>query len=236
MGSTMKLLRSVTIAVAVSLALVATPAYADPTADAAKVKLDGAKKVVVARIDGRQAALKAHSVTVQNAQHLSSAHKTTLSGLIAADQSGLSALRTKVTGETTLAAVKADDQHMVDDFRIYILVGPKVRLTVAADAEASAITELQKVAGKLGAAIAVAKQTGKDTSKAEADLADLNAKVAAAQTAVAGQADKLLAIPPGPDANAITGAVKAVRDAVKTAGQDLHKAVADAKAARAALS
>ena len=231
----MRLLRSMTLAVTVSLALVATPAYADPT-PAANAKLDAAKKVVIARIDGRLAALKAHSVTVQNAQHLSSAHKTTLSGLISADESGLSALRTKVTGETALAAVKADDQHMVDDFRIYILVGPKVRLTVAADAESVAITELRQAAGKLSAAVAAAKRAGKDTSKAEADLADLNAKVAAAQTAVAGQADKLLAIQPGPDANAITGAVKAVRGAVKTAGQDLHRAVADARAAKAALS
>lgn len=215
------------ITVITSLVLTATPAYADTT-----TQLDAAKKVVVARIDGRLAALKAHSVTVQNARHLSSSHKTTLEGLISADQSGLSALRTKVTGETTLAAVKADAQHMVQDFRIYILVGPKVRLTVAADAESAAIPELRKAADTLAKAIDAAKQAGKDTTKAEAQLADLNATVAAAQSAVAGQADKLLAIQPGPDANAITGQVKAVRVAVKTAGQDLHKAVADAKAAR----
>lgn len=231
----MKPLRSITAAaVAVSLALVAGPAYADTPKDAAK--LDAAKKLVLARIDGRLAALKAHGVTVQNAQHLSSAHKTTLSGLISADESGLGALRTKVTGETTLAAVKDDDQHMVDDFRIYILVGPKVRLTVAADDETAAIGALQKAAAALSKAIAAAKQAGHDTTKAEADLADLNAKVAAATTAVAGQADKLLAIQPGPDANAITTQVKAVREAIRTAGQDLHKAAADAKAARAALS
>jgi hypothetical protein len=228
----MKLIRSITaVAVIGSLALVATPAYADTS-----TKLDAAKKVVIARIDGRLAALKAHSVTVQNAQHLSSSHKTALEGLISADQSGLSALRTKVTGETTLAAVKADDQHMVQDFRIYILVGPKVRLTVAADAESAAIPALQKAADALSAAIAAAKQAGKDTTKAEADLADLNAKVAAAQSAVAGQVDKLLAVQPGPDANAITGQVKSVREAIRTAGQDLHKAVADGKAAKKALS
>jgi hypothetical protein len=217
------------VAVTATLALSATPAYAD-------TRLDAAKKVVIARIDGRLAALKAHSVTVQNAKHLSSSHKTTLDGLISADQSGLNALRTKVAGETTPAAVKADDQHMVQDFRIYLLVGPKVRLTVAADAESAAIPELQKAADALSAAIAAAQQAGQDTTKAEADLADLNAKVSAAQAAISGQADKLLAIPPGPDANAISGPVKAVREAVKTAGQDLHKAVADAKAAKAALS
>jgi hypothetical protein len=215
------------------LVFVATPAYAAPTDPG---KLDAAKKVVTARIDGRLAALRAHNVTVQHAQHLSSAHKTTLTGLISADQSGLADLRTKVAGETTLAAVKADDQHMVDDFRIYILVGPKVRLTVAADAESAASTALEKAADALSAAIAAAKNAGKDTTKAEADLADLNAKVAAAKSAVAGQADTLLAIQPGPDATAITGKVKTVRTAVKTAGQDLHKAAADAKAARSALS
>src|SRR5262249_13904607 len=132
------------VAVAVSLALVASPAYADTPKDTAK--LDAAKKIVIARIDGRLAELKAHSMNVQNAQHLSSSHQSNLEGLISADQSGLSALRTKVTGETTLAAVKDDDQHMVQDFRIYILVGPKVRLTVAADAESAAVPELQKAA------------------------------------------------------------------------------------------
>jgi len=230
----MKLLPRITAFVlAGGLVFVASPAYAGPN-DAGK--LDAAKKVVTARIDGRLAALKAHSVTVQNAQHLSSAHKTTLSGLISADQSGLTDLRTKVAGETTLAAVKADDQHMVDDFRIYILVGPKVRLTVAADAESAAITALEKAADALSAAITAAKNAGKDTSKAEADLVDVNAKVAAAKSAVAGQADTLLAIQPGPDATAITDKVKAVRTAIRTAGQDLHKAAADAKAAKSALS
>ena len=219
-------------AVVVATALLGAPAYAAPT-DA--TKLDAAKKVVTARIDGRLAALKAHAVTVQNAQHLSSAHKTTLTGLISADQDGLTALRTKVAGETTLAAVKADDQHMVDDFRIYILVGPKVRLTVAADAETAAVAALEKAAAALSTAIAAAKQAGHDTSKAEADLADLNAKVTAAKAAIAGPADTLLAISPGPDATAIAGKVKTVRTAIKTAGQDLHKAAADAKAAKAAL-
>ncbi len=150
----MKLLPRIAAVVAIgaSLALAAGPAFAAPNAapsakpsaakpSAAAAKLDAAKKLVTARIDGRLAALKAHSTTVQSAAHLSSAHKTTLSRLISADQSGLGALRTKVAGETTLAAVKADDQSMVADFRIYLLVGPKVRLTVAADTEAAAIPQ-----------------------------------------------------------------------------------------------
>ena len=111
-----------------------------------------------------------------------------------------------------------------------------MRLTVAADAESAAVTALEKAADALRAAIAAAKNAGKDTAKAEADLADLTAKVAAARSAIAGQADTLLAIQPGPDATAIIGKVKAVRTAVRTAGQDLHKAAADAKAAKSALS
>ncbi len=67
-------------------------------------------------------------------------------------------------------------------------------------------------------------------------MADLRAKVDAAQAALAGKADALLAIQPGPDANAITGQVRPIRTSIKTAGQALHKAVADAKAAKAALT
>src|SRR5207244_13562657 len=126
-------------------------------------------------------------------QRLDAGHKATRSGLVQADQSGLTALRGKVAGETTLAAVKADDQSMVNDYRIYLLVGPKVRLTVAADLETAASHELRQAADKLASAIAAAKQAGKDIGNADADLADLRSQVDAADAALGGKVDALLA-------------------------------------------
>jgi hypothetical protein len=122
---------------------VAGPAFAAP-ASAAPKSLDAAKKAVTARIDLRLAALKKFSVTLEGAKQVQSGHRATLTALINEQTTDLTALKSKVGGETTGAAVKADRTAMVDDFRVFILTGPKVRLTTAIDTE-------QVIAGRLGA-------------------------------------------------------------------------------------
>lgn len=114
------------------------------TAAPAVKPLDVAKKAVTARIDLRLAALGRFSVTLSQAKQVQSGHRTTLTALIKEQTTDLTTLRGKVGGETTGAAVKTDAKAMVDDFRVFILTGPKVRLTAAIDTE-------QVVAGKLGA-------------------------------------------------------------------------------------
>jgi hypothetical protein len=120
----------------------AGPAAAAPATAAAK-PLDVAKKAVTARIDLRLAALTKFSTALSQAKQVQSGHRSTLTALIKEQTTDLTTLRGKVGGETTGAAVKADATAMVDDFRVFILTGPKVRLTAAID------TELV-VAGKLG--------------------------------------------------------------------------------------
>jgi hypothetical protein len=203
----------------------AAPAYA---ADG----LTEAKRVVTAQIDGRLAALRVMSAALSEAQRLTPAHKSTLTDLIASDRTGLNALKTKVAGETTVAAVRADAASMVNDYRIYLLVVPKVHLTHALDLESAAIGALRKVYDRLVAAVAAAKQAGKDVGDADAKLADLGTQLAAAEAAITGKVDTLLAIKPGPDADAIRGALKPIRDAVHSTRGDLRQAVADAKAVR----
>jgi hypothetical protein len=131
------------LATALGVAGPALAATGTGTAPKAGKSLDVVKKAVTARIDLRLAALKKDSVTLAQAKQVQSAHRATLSSLISSQTSSLTALRTKVGGETTNAAVKADAQAMVDDFRVFILTGPKVRLTAAIDTELVA-------AGKLG--------------------------------------------------------------------------------------
>ncbi len=125
---------------------VAGPASAAPAASSAVTvkSLDVAKKAVTARIDLRLAALTKFSTALGQAKQVQSGHRATLTALLKEQTTDLTTLRGKVGGETTGAAVKADATAMVDDFRVFILTGPKVRLTAAID------TELV-VAGKLGA-------------------------------------------------------------------------------------
>jgi hypothetical protein len=214
---------------AVVLALVgvaATPAMA------AEDRLAAAKRITTARIDGRLAFLKALTVAVNNARALSSSHKSTLSSLINSDTSGLTALKTKVAGETTVDAVKADATSMVNDYRIYLLVGPKVRLVIAADNGTAVAAKLAEIRTRLSDAIDKAAAGGADVTDAKAKLADLDSKLAAANTALAGQADAALAIQPGPDGDAIRAALQPIRASIHTAREDLRAAVADAKAIR----
>ena len=128
----------------VATAVLATAlGVAGPASAAAPKSLDTAKKAVTARIDLRLAALTKFSGALSDAKQVQSAHRATLTSLISAQTTDLTALKTKVGGETTGAAVKTDAKAMVDDFRVFILTGPKVRLTAAIDTE-------QVIAGKLG--------------------------------------------------------------------------------------
>jgi hypothetical protein len=185
----MRLVR--TLAIATTVAAV-TVGVAGPAAATAK-PLDATKKVVTARIDLRLAALDKFAVVLGQSKQVSSSHRATLTTLIKDQKSGLTALRGKVAGETTAAAVKTDAKAMVDDYRIFILTGPKVRLTVAIDTELALGAKLEQ-------------QPGADKAKLDAAEAGLDGKVTT-----------LLAIKPGPDGDAIRAQVKPVREAAKSA-------------------
>jgi hypothetical protein len=218
-----------TVAALGALALLGTPAAA-----ADDTTLANAKKLTTVRIDGRIAALKADGVAIRNAARLSDAHQNALQAILDHDIAGLTALRTKVAGEITGQAVKDDAHSMVVDYRVYMLVGPQIRLSIAADVAAAVDIRLGDVAGKLQQAIDSAKAAGKDVSAAQAKLDDMRAQLSAAS--VEGVADTLIAVQPSPDADAMKAAKDAARTKIRDARTHLKNAVADAKAIRDLLN
>lgn len=205
----------------------AAPAFAADAGDLSK-----AKAAVTQRIDMRLHALQNFDFTLQHAAHISSDHKNTLHTLVTGDISGLNTLRTKVQGETTADALKADAASMINDYRVFILVGPKVRLTIVSDTEVAAEARLQQAHDKLADLVAKAKAKGNDTSQAEQDLASMQAAIDKAKSDADGQVGTLLSIQPGPDGTAIKAQVDTVRSALHTARADLKTAVADGKKVR----
>jgi hypothetical protein len=201
---TMPMNRAVRTGVIAATVTAAALGVAGPAAAASSTSsLEATKKVVTARIDLRLAALSKFSVALGQAKAVSTAHRSTLTTLIKDQTAGLTTLRGKVGSETTAAAVKTDAKAMVDNFRVFILTGPKVRLTAAIDTELAADAKLKQRPG--------------------ADIAKLNAVAAGLD----GKVSSLLAIQPGPDGDAIRARVKTVRDAAKTARTELkslHKA------------
>jgi hypothetical protein len=222
----------VTAALAASAAALPAPAQAAQSGRAGAAGLAPAQALVTARINGRLETLNALRLAVNSAAHMDGADKTTLRDLITNDIDGLTSLRGKVAGETTVAAVHADATSMVNDYRVYLLVVPKVRLTDVFDTEAAAETRLQKVHDALSARLA--KQGG-GTSAEKAELADLESQIQAAQQADSGAVAKLLAIRPSPDASALRSALQPLVSEARTARRDLLKARTDAKELRAVL-
>lgn len=192
-----RVLKACAVTTAVLGAVLAASAPPASAAIANGKALDVAKQAVVARVDLRLAALTRFGTELAGAKQVQAGHRSTLTTLINDQTTELKALRIKVGGETTGAAVKADAKTMVDDFRVFILTGPKVHLTAAID------TELV-VVGKL--------RTHKDVSQRKLD---------AIQSSLSGKADSLLNIKPGPDGDAIRAQVKPIRDAAKSARQQL---------------
>lgn len=237
------LVRISAVAAGAALALAAAlPAQADsssasPSPSAAakgagKGSLSAAQALVTSRIDGRLDTLQALTTSINSSKYLASANKTTLANQIGSDTSGLTALKSKVAGETTVSGVRADAVAMVDDYRVYLLMAPQVRLSDGLDAEAAAATTLQNAYNKISSLLS---QNGGISSTEQSELSDMQTQINAATSADNGQITTLLGLKPGPDASSLTGSVKTVAAAAKTARGDLAKARADAKQLRSAV-
>jgi hypothetical protein len=211
---------------AIAVGAAAMPAQAAESATG----LQNAKDTVTAGIVGRLSTITDLQNRLASFKDVSAADKATLSGLLSTDATALTALKATVAGETTVAAVKADGKKMVDDYRVYLLVAPKVHLVNALSVEADAVARLHKVHDAL--ADRLAKDATADTQANKDLLSDMNAQIAAADQLIDGKIATVLAIQPGPDGKSITAQVKAVSAAAHGAREDFRKAVQDAKKVR----
>jgi hypothetical protein len=218
---TMKLF-AVLAAVAVgSVLVVATPAYADETLPRAKAEL-------TRRIDLRLTALDRYERAVDGAKRLTDAHESALNGLIDSNRSELTALKAEVASDTTAAELRAHAQEMVYDHRVFLLVGPQVRLTIAGDAQGAALARLRTLHGTLTA------KAG-DNADAKTHLDAMDAALDKAEAGIGGVGD-VLAIQPGPDAAAIKAGIAGVRSDLGAVRSDLKTAISEAKQVRDILT
>ena len=218
-------------ALAVSLAApLAAPAFADtpPSTSAPARDLGAAKARCTAAIDVRLAKLTQLEGRVDRAKRLTDGHRATLHGINTNARTGLTALRTKIEGDSDAATLKSDCQSIVLDYRIFALRAPQENLVIAADAETAAVTKLQSVEPKLSDAIAKAEAAGKDVTAAKAAFADLEAKVNDASQHVTGLANTVIGYQPA-DYNANHELLTPARTNVKTAVADLKAASADVR-------
>ena len=187
-------------------------------------------------IDRRLATIDRLSGLVNEAGVLTDAHKAALATILQGDKTGLTALRTQIGSDTTIAALRPDIRRIYTDFRIYVLVARQVRLVRADDRVGAAAGRLDDATTRLTNAIARAKANGKDVTAAQGHLDAMVAAIGKARGEVAGDADAVLAQTP---AAWNGGTAKPILDAARTsiaaAHADLRTALSEAKAVLAAL-
>lgn len=205
-------------------------ANADPT-------VENLQAVGTCEIDRRLATIERLGNAVDNARALTDAHQAALEAILDNAAAGLRALRAEIQADTTVAELREDIKRIFEDFRIYALVTRQVWLVTAADSVDAAGGALNETAADLASLIAQAEANGKDVTQAKADLAAMEAAIAAALEGVDGVAEEILPLTPA-DWNAGTAGpvLREARGAILAARADLRTAMAEARQVIAALA
>lgn len=159
---------------------------------------------------------------------LSSSDKSSLSSEVSGEISGLTSLKSSLDGDTTVANAKTDAQSIIDDYRVYALIGPKVYLVKTADDQQVAEGKLTTLAGKLQNDITADQNDGKNVATLQSELNDLTAKAQAAQAISSNIESSVVGLQPS-DYNSDHSVLSGDRNQLKTAQTDIAAAVSDAK-------
>lgn len=187
-------------------------------------------------VSNRLTSITAARTAVQANAHLTASDRTTLLTQLGDESTGLGALGSKIAGDTTLTTLRTDCRNIVAEYHWYVIGEPKVHLTIAADDATAIVQKLNDLSTRLQADIDRAKQHGKDTTQAQADLNAFNAAVTAGLNAASpvpamvlplGFANWAAAQPVLQQARTDLGNA---RDDLRTARADAAKVLSDLKA------
>lgn len=171
---------------------------------------------------------------VSGATVLTAEHRSALLGIIAGDQSGLGALAATIQAEASLSQLRHDCREIVTGYRVYVLLGPQVHLTIAADRVDFVDEKVQGLYGRVNAALKRCSAGSAECQAAEQAFQDLQSKVRQSKQAVAGVAAEVLRLTPaGYPGNA--SVVDTARTSVEAAHSALEGAWHDIMIIRQAL-
>jgi hypothetical protein len=157
---------------------------------------DSAKQACETAIDNRLSRITSLQNLVNASQHVTSDHRSTLTSQLSSASNGMTALHSKIDGDTDPSTFRSDCRSIVTDYRIYVLVSPKVREVLVADLETDIASRLDAIAAKIQTAIDNAKAKGKDGTTAQSDLDQMKAQIANAKSAIGGVAASVIDLQP----------------------------------------
>ncbi|HZL07569.1 MAG TPA: hypothetical protein VFC50_00035 [Candidatus Dormibacteraeota bacterium] len=188
-------------------------------------------KVVITRgnseITRRLKSLNELSGKISSEAKLSANDQASLSAEVSSEISNLTALKTKLDADTTDADAKADAQSIINDYRVYALIVPKINLVKTADDQLVAEAKLSDLATKLQTRISAAQTAGKNVTALQSGLTTMNSQISAAQAISTKIESDVIGLLPS-DYNGNPSVLKGDRDQLKTAQSDIKDAVTSA--------
>lgn len=183
------------------LTLVALPVDAITTATsttstATQAKLQTIINVGNGEITRRLTTLNNLTTGINAAKYLTSSDKSSLLSELMTESGDLTSLQTKLDSETTVTAATTDDVSVITEYRVYVLVVPKVYIIISADDQQAAEAVLTTTANNFQSAITAAKNNGKDVTSLESELTALNSEISAAQAISSNMESSVIGLQP----------------------------------------
>jgi len=220
------LLRTLTLAGALTVSLATAAGAADPPPD-----IESARTRCLEAVAKRFVTIDELQAKVTDATALTDSHEGQLEAELAGAESGLIALRPQIEVATTGAELRDLCPKVANDYRVYVLEGPTVHLTIGGDTAVSAGDRLDEIANRLGGAIADAQALGADVGDAEVLLAEMRTSINTARTLASPVGEAVIPLTPA-DYNAGTAqpVLAAAETDMLSAKTELRAAGDDARA------
>lgn len=146
-------------------------------------------------ISNRLTSLNALSTRVQDDSRLSSSEKSSLSSNIQTDISGLTALKTKIDGDTDATTARADEKTIITSYYVYAAFEPKMRYLIVLNNLQLTTSTMQALVPQLQNLINTLKNQGSDTSQLQSLLNDISSQLQTINSTVSADITTVQNIP-----------------------------------------
>lgn len=179
-------------------------------------------------IERRLTNLSSLSALISSTAKLTSDDKASLTSEVNYAIIGLNNLKTQLDSETSLSAAEADVNNIVTEYRVYVLINPKVHLIKVADDQQVIEAKLTALSQKLST-----KVTG--NTDLESQLSAMNNSINSAQTISSAVETNVISLQPA-DYNGNHAVLAGYNSQLQAARSDIEAAVASAKSIVSSLS
>lgn len=186
--------------------------------------LEAAKRHALAAIARRLATIEQLRGAIGRNRHVTEDHASALQRDLADAASGLAELARKIEAAETAEELRPLVESIVVDFRIYVLVVPKVHEVLASDTLLAVASHFDRFADKLGQIIARAEEAGLEVGEAKRLLGEMRDLIAAAERTAGPVAGSVIGLQPGDWPDPAKGLLRAGKDSLHEAAGNLRAA------------